>query len=311
MGLPEPAGQPGDPLEKQFLINVKGLDPKDALARMTGRKSWPLIEGGWKWICGPARNLQTVWDICGSQLVVQDSSRKNSACDGSVHCGIRSLSRWTELHGYQDSSTSAKVGKSTDQPPLHSHGRTRLSVPRVDPFHTRRINSSRRVHLRIAILVPPACASPSQFIQIQWWKASSSCAIPILDRQPSGGRSRMGLLWSSGITSQIYLCIRQAVQATWPILLRILPSRAVCQAVLSETKARRDSSTIRGLARVRSHIRSVVRSIPFCQTWLGFLCYSYYFSWSSSVLWLSGVVENCLSPSPLSSLLLKSYFFLQ
>ena len=44
MGLPEPVSQPGDPLEKQFLINVKGLDPRDALARMTGRKSWPLIE---------------------------------------------------------------------------------------------------------------------------------------------------------------------------------------------------------------------------------------------------------------------------
>ena len=42
--LPEPAGQPGDPLEQQFFINVKGLDPKDAVARMTGRKSWPLIE---------------------------------------------------------------------------------------------------------------------------------------------------------------------------------------------------------------------------------------------------------------------------
>ena len=44
MGLPEPAGQPGDPLEKQFLIHVKGLDPRDALARMTRRKSWPFIE---------------------------------------------------------------------------------------------------------------------------------------------------------------------------------------------------------------------------------------------------------------------------
>ena len=44
MGLLEPAGQPGDPLEQQFLINVKGLDPKDVVAHMTGRKSWPLIE---------------------------------------------------------------------------------------------------------------------------------------------------------------------------------------------------------------------------------------------------------------------------
>ena len=44
MGLPEPAGQPGDPLEHQFLINVKGLDPRDSLARMTGRRSWPLIQ---------------------------------------------------------------------------------------------------------------------------------------------------------------------------------------------------------------------------------------------------------------------------
>ena len=43
MGLPEPAGQPGDPLEQQFLINVKGLDPRDALARLTGHRSWPLI----------------------------------------------------------------------------------------------------------------------------------------------------------------------------------------------------------------------------------------------------------------------------
>ena len=44
IGLPEPAGQFGDPLEQQFLINVKGLDPKDVVARMTERKSWPLIE---------------------------------------------------------------------------------------------------------------------------------------------------------------------------------------------------------------------------------------------------------------------------
>ena len=44
MGLPEPAGRPSDPLEHQFLINVKGLDPRDSLARMTGRRSWPLIQ---------------------------------------------------------------------------------------------------------------------------------------------------------------------------------------------------------------------------------------------------------------------------
>ena len=44
MRLPEPVGHLGDPLEQQFLINVKGLDPKDVVARMTGRKSWPLIE---------------------------------------------------------------------------------------------------------------------------------------------------------------------------------------------------------------------------------------------------------------------------
>ena len=42
MGLPEPAGQPDDPVEQQFLINIKGVDVREALARATGSRSWPL-----------------------------------------------------------------------------------------------------------------------------------------------------------------------------------------------------------------------------------------------------------------------------
>ena len=44
MGLPEPAGQPDDLVEEQFLINVKGIDVREALARATGSRSWPLTE---------------------------------------------------------------------------------------------------------------------------------------------------------------------------------------------------------------------------------------------------------------------------
>jgi hypothetical protein len=44
MGLPEPAGRPDDPVEQQFLINIKGVDVREALARATGSRSWPLTE---------------------------------------------------------------------------------------------------------------------------------------------------------------------------------------------------------------------------------------------------------------------------
>ena len=46
MGLPEPAGQPDDPVEQQFLINIKGIDIREALARATRSRSWPLTEIG-------------------------------------------------------------------------------------------------------------------------------------------------------------------------------------------------------------------------------------------------------------------------
>ena len=44
MGLPKPDGQPGDPVEKQFLINIKGVDVREALVRVTGSRSWSLTE---------------------------------------------------------------------------------------------------------------------------------------------------------------------------------------------------------------------------------------------------------------------------
>ena len=44
MGLPEPAGQPDDPVEQQFLINIKGVDVREALARATRSRSWPLTK---------------------------------------------------------------------------------------------------------------------------------------------------------------------------------------------------------------------------------------------------------------------------
>ena len=44
MRLPEPAGQRDDPVEQQFLINVKKVDVREVLARAIGSKSWPLTE---------------------------------------------------------------------------------------------------------------------------------------------------------------------------------------------------------------------------------------------------------------------------
>ena len=147
MGLPEPVWSAWRPIGETVFDQCQGSGSPRRFSPHDRTQVLALDRGEWERICGPARNLQTVWGICGSQFLISNSSRKNPTCDGLMHCGISSLSRWTELHGYQDSSTSAKVGKSTDQPSLHSHGRTRFFIPRVDPFHTRRINSSRRVHL--------------------------------------------------------------------------------------------------------------------------------------------------------------------
>ena len=86
-------------------------------------------------------------------------------------------------------------------------------------------------------------------------------------------------------SSQIYICVWQAVQATWPIFLYLLLSRVMHQAIFSETEARRSSATIRGYARVQPCINAVVWNIPFCQIWLRFFHHSHSFLQSSCLCW--------------------------
>ena len=79
-------------LEQRFLINVKGLDPKHAVARMTGRKLWPLIKkNGNEYV-----SLIEIYRQYGAFAEVSSLSRtareENSACDGSMQLLWDSLS---------------------------------------------------------------------------------------------------------------------------------------------------------------------------------------------------------------------------
>ena len=141
-----------------------------------------------------------------------------------MHCRISPLPRRTKLHGYQNNPAHEKMGKSTDQPSLHSHGNTRFPILGFDSFLTWRIHLSWRMHLRASILVLPAHSSLSKFFQIQWSRTSSSGAIPIHDWQHSRRWHSLGLLWSTIVSSQIYICLWQAIQIVGTILLHLLPT---------------------------------------------------------------------------------------
>ena len=121
-----------------------------------------------------------------------------------------------------------------------------------------------RMHLRTSVMVFPARSRPEQvpldimaksyFLVAQYWSMIDSIQEE---------RSHVGLLRSTIISSQIHVCLRQAIQVAGTFLLHLLSARAMCSAIFAETTIYRGSATIRGYGRVRPHIRTMVWGISF------------------------------------------------
>ena len=97
MGLLKPAGQPDDPVEQQFLINIKGVDVQEVFGQSNREQLLTSHRDRLESVHWPVRTLSQVQSLRRGWHFVLNNKRQNSACHDPMHSGISFLSKMVRI----------------------------------------------------------------------------------------------------------------------------------------------------------------------------------------------------------------------